>query len=160
MTNASAQATSPEMTVKLKDLLGPAGFLDRNQAAERQTSFWNSEPLQALAMVRPKSTEEVSAILTLCHKSGQPVRVIDGGPVAGAGPDCRTLALSFERMAAVAWCRGETLFGRTCRGLRPGDGAVATCPSELADTQTSWRAMEHKYTRCRQDFGQSRGGSS
>jgi FAD/FMN-containing dehydrogenase len=93
----------PELAAKLKDLLGPAGFLDRHQAAERQTSFWNSEPLQALALVRPKSTEEVSAILALCHKSGQPVRVIGGGtgPVAGAEPDCQTLALSLERMAVV-----------------------------------------------------------
>ena len=93
----------PELIARLKDLLGPAGFLDQDQAAERQTSFWNSQPLQALALVRPRSTEEVSAILALCYRFGQPVRVMGGGtgPVAGAEPDCRTIALSFELMAEI-----------------------------------------------------------
>jgi FAD/FMN-containing dehydrogenase len=117
VSNASAQSTRPELTARLKDLLGPAGFIDRHQAAERQTSFWNSEPLQGLALVRPKSTEEVSAILALCHKSGQPVRVIGGGTGPVAVPDCQTLALSFERMAAVAWCRQEQSCSQCIRHL-------------------------------------------
>lgn len=94
---------SQELTAKLRVLLGPSGFLDQHEAAERQTSFWNRDPLQALALVRPQTTQDVSTILRLCNEFAQPVRILGGGtgPVGGAEPDNQTLALSLERMNTI-----------------------------------------------------------
>lgn len=87
----------------LSSVLGPCGLLTRDVLASRATSLWNSQPISALAMVRPKTTSEVSAIMRLCHEASQEVVVIGGGtgPVAGGEPSADQIAISLERMNQI-----------------------------------------------------------
>ncbi len=55
------------------------------------------------AVVRPKTTEDVSALLRLCHREKVPVTTQGGmtGLVRGALPNANEIVLSMERMNAV-----------------------------------------------------------
>ena len=55
------------------------------------------------AVVRPRTTEEVSALLRLCHRHGVPVTTQGGmtGLVRGALPNADEIVLSMERMNAI-----------------------------------------------------------
>lgn len=94
-TNRLLQALSSE--------LGPCGLLSSDALGTRATSLWNSEPMSALALARPKTTAEVSTVLRLCHESSQEVVVVGGGtgPVAGAEPTANRIAISLERMNQI-----------------------------------------------------------
>jgi FAD/FMN-containing dehydrogenase len=81
--------------------LGPEGVLTGQDALDRAHSFW-SRLGAPLAVLRPRSTAEVSTILRLAAAAGQPVvpwggrtGLVDGAYAEGA------LALSLERMSAV-----------------------------------------------------------
>ncbi|MFZ5668654.1 MAG: FAD-binding oxidoreductase [Pseudomonadota bacterium] len=81
--------------------LGPGGVLTGEAAASRPRGPWTrlGEPL---AVLRPASTADVSAILALASGAGVPVTPWGGctGLVDGCLAD-GTLALSLERMAAI-----------------------------------------------------------
>src|SRR5437868_891397 len=55
------------------------------------------------AIVRPRTTEDVSALLRLCHREGVPVTTQGGmtGLVRGALPNANEIVLSMERMNSV-----------------------------------------------------------
>jgi FAD/FMN-containing dehydrogenase len=86
---------------QLREALGPDGVLTGEAAAQNAHSPWTrlGEPL---AVLRPRSTAEVSAILRLAHAAGQSVTPWGGrtGLVEGARAD-GALALSLERMNQV-----------------------------------------------------------
>jgi len=54
--------------------------------AGRASSYWNSEPTHATAIVYPRTTDEVSQVMAICYSNNQPVVVQGGltGCVAGA----------------------------------------------------------------------------
>ena len=85
------------------DIVGPQGFLTGEDVSSRSDSWPPTGGCQALAIIRPGDTEEVSEVLKLCHEHGQPVVTHGGmtGLVGGAkaGPD--EIALSLERMKDV-----------------------------------------------------------
>lgn len=56
-----------------------------------------------LAVVRPRTTQEISTLLRLCNENGQGVVPQGGmtGIVAGALPTAGTIALSLERMSGI-----------------------------------------------------------
>jgi FAD/FMN-containing dehydrogenase len=85
------------------DIVGSQGVLTGEDVSNRSDSWPPMGGCQALAIVRPGSTEDVSAVLKLCHELDQPVVTHGGitGLVGGAkaGPD--ELALSLERMKDV-----------------------------------------------------------
>ncbi len=71
--------------------------------AERATSYWNSAPMQARALVMPSSTQEVSAILRSCNNAGQSV-ITQGGLtncVEAVEPTRDDVVLSTEKMASI-----------------------------------------------------------
>jgi len=70
---------------------------------QRATSYWNSTPTQALALVRPRTTEEVSRAMGICHARRQPVVTQGGltGCVSGAVSAPDEIILSLERMNAI-----------------------------------------------------------
>jgi FAD/FMN-containing dehydrogenase len=84
-------------------VLGAAQVLDAATAAQRPSSFWDPAPLQARALLRPRSTAEVAAALKLCHAHGQAVVTHGGltGCVEGATSNADTIVLSLERMNAI-----------------------------------------------------------
>jgi FAD/FMN-containing dehydrogenase len=95
--------TVGDLLERIEAVVGAGGLLTGDAVAERQTGNWLPEPMRALAIARPRTTDEVSAVLALCHAVGQPV-VPQGGLTGLAegqisGP--HELALSTERMTDI-----------------------------------------------------------
>ncbi len=86
---------------ELKSVLGDAGVLDGERAAEAARSNW-SRLGTPRAVLRPSSTADVSHVLRLCHAAGQSIVPWGGktGLVEGANAD-GTFALSLERMNRI-----------------------------------------------------------
>lgn len=87
----------------LREIVGPANVLTGDDVRRRSVSWADHSPCQALAIVRPETTAEVSRVLAACHSAGQPVVPMGGltGLVRGcvAGPD--EVGVSLERMRAI-----------------------------------------------------------
>jgi FAD/FMN-containing dehydrogenase len=95
--------TVGDLLERIEAVVGPNGLLTGDTIAERQRGVMQREPMRALAIARPRTTDEVSAVLALCHAVGQPV-VPQGGLTGLAeghvsGPN--EIALSTERMTSV-----------------------------------------------------------
>ncbi|OEY66836.1 FAD-binding oxidoreductase [Marinobacter sp. X15-166B] len=92
-----------DLVMELQALLGPQGVLTGDDVRSRASTYWNPEPMQAAAILRPRSVAEVSACLRSCHERGMSVVPLGGntGLVEGTacGPD--GVMLSLERMAAI-----------------------------------------------------------
>ena len=75
----------------LIDIVGPDGVLTGDDVRARSVSWADHSPCQALAIVRPASTEQVSRVLAACNAARQPVVPMGGltglvrGCVAGPG---------------------------------------------------------------------------
>ncbi|MFP6808672.1 MAG: FAD-binding oxidoreductase [Pseudomonadales bacterium] len=101
-------ATPSDLVRQLESLLGEKGIYYGERLKERRfpgatvigTDGGSFEPL---ALVRPTSTEEVSAILKLCHEADQPVVPHGGltGLVEGTTSNNKEIAISLERMNKV-----------------------------------------------------------
>ena len=71
-------ANNSELLRRIEAIVGAAGILSGNGLAGRSAGIWSGKALQALALVRPKTTAEVSRVMRLCHAAGQVV-VVAGG---------------------------------------------------------------------------------
>ena len=89
----------------LREALGGEveAVLDPSRIAERPSSYWDARPMQAAALARPRSTEEIAKVLALCHARGQAVVTHGGltGCVEGAIAGGDAVVLSLERMSAI-----------------------------------------------------------
>lgn len=93
----------PDILTVLRSLLGEDAVLDRHALGMRARNHWDAGPLVARALVRPRSTKEVSEVMQLCHARGQNV-VIHGGLTGVCDGDravSEDLILSLERMTAI-----------------------------------------------------------
>ncbi len=93
-----------ELLAELKAVVGDAGYLAGEDMAEKYRVDWiKSRDARPALVLRPATTEEVSAILRLCHQAGQPVTPQGGltGLVAAAAPMDGEIALTLERMNAI-----------------------------------------------------------
>src|SRR3954451_7358796 len=86
---------------ELTAALGADAVLTGEAAAERATSPWTRLGTPR-ALLRPKTTEEVSTALRICHAAGAPVSAWGGktGLVSGARAEGE-IALSLDRMNAI-----------------------------------------------------------
>ena len=78
-------------------------MLDASAVSDRATSFWNSAPMQAKAMLLPSSSDEVAEILGHCNKAGQSV-ITHGGLtncVTAVEPGLGDIVISTERMKGI-----------------------------------------------------------
>ena len=88
---------------QLAEIVGRDALLTGDDVRSRGVSWADHSACQALALVRPASTDEVSRILAACHAVGQPVVPMGGltglvrGCVAGPGET----GLLFERMNRI-----------------------------------------------------------
>jgi len=89
---------------ELVAICGEANVLDQTALSNRYHHIWKmDEPLQAAAVVLPSTTEEVAAIMGLCHQHRQEV-VVHGGLtnlVGGTETQAHQLVLSLEKMNAI-----------------------------------------------------------
>jgi FAD/FMN-containing dehydrogenase len=90
-----------DLIAKLKAALGPNGVLTGAEAAEKATGGWSKLGTPKVVL-RPASTEEVSAALKLCHAAGEGVVPWGGktGLVEGGEADGH-IALSLDRMNKI-----------------------------------------------------------
>ncbi|PHZ84672.1 FAD-binding oxidoreductase [Paremcibacter congregatus] len=87
----------------LQERFGEKAVLTAHQIAERATGYWNSSPMTAKALLRPKTTAEVSAILKICHAHDQSVFTHGGltSCVQGTKTGENDVIISLERMNSV-----------------------------------------------------------
>ena len=109
---AAMAAASParylngHMSVALKNelraIVGEQGMLEGAAVRERAATLWHGR-VDAELLVRPRSTEQVSAVLRLCHARGQPVVTHGGltGLVNGADANANDIVLSLESMNSI-----------------------------------------------------------
>ena len=87
----------------LRARLGDDAVLVGEEVAGRACHVWDARPLQALALVRPSGTEQVSAVLNACHAAGCGVVTHGGTTGLAGGIDSapHEIVLSLERMRAI-----------------------------------------------------------
>jgi FAD/FMN-containing dehydrogenase len=86
---------------ELRNTLGSGAVLSGDDIDARYHHDPAGNPVpKPRAVVRPKTTEDVSALLRLCHREGVPVTTQGGmtGLVRGALPNADEIVLSMERM--------------------------------------------------------------
>jgi len=83
--------------------LGNSAVLLGDDVTARATSYWDSSPNQALAIIRPETTEQVSAVLKICHQHKQSVVFAGGltGLVEGAVATNNDIMMSLEKMNQI-----------------------------------------------------------
>ena len=92
------------LLARLLDILGPNAVVVGEELASRPASWTRpNEPCAAAALVRPRSTEEVSAVLAACHAAGRAVVPRGGATGLVDGILCAPgdIALSMERMTGI-----------------------------------------------------------
>lgn len=113
----------------IEAIVGPEGIVERQEAQKRPTRFGEGEPSLVEAIVRPKNTDEVSHVMTLCHEAGQAIIPVGGNTnlvgstIAAVGE----IQLSTERMVSIEEI--DTM-GRT---ITVQSGAILQVVQEAAD---------------------------
>ena len=94
---------STDIVASLAQIVGPSNVIAGSELAERATSYWDSTPTNALALVTPTTTTQVSEILKCCHATGQTVVTQGGltGCVEGCIAEGSDVILSLEKMNAI-----------------------------------------------------------
>ncbi|HEY4342544.1 MAG TPA: FAD-binding protein, partial [Steroidobacteraceae bacterium] len=102
----------PGLLADLRAVVGESGVL--TGAAVHERADVNGHMPRASALVRPASTEQVSAVMRLCHGRRQSVVTHGGrsGLVEGTATTEHELILSTERMNAI---ERVDVMGRTMR---------------------------------------------
>jgi FAD/FMN-containing dehydrogenase len=89
---------------QLKSTLDLSGLVLGAAISDKYFADWSgAKPCPPAALLKPKSTDELSAIMALCHQHNQPVVVQGGltGLAGGATPQKGEFAISLERMSAI-----------------------------------------------------------
>ena len=82
---------------------GAASVTNSDQLAERATSYWDSSPTEAKALLHLTSTEQVSRAMKICAEQNQTVVVQGGltGVVEGAVSTADDIIISLQRMNKI-----------------------------------------------------------
>lgn len=89
---------------QLKAIVGPSGFREGDDIDLKNfKDLMGARKARPPLLLRPSSTEEISAILRCCHAAGQAIAPQGGmtGLVSAAAPLENEIALSFERMKQI-----------------------------------------------------------
>ncbi len=88
---------------RIRDIVGENGVLTGEDASSRPADWTGMTKCGAHAVVRPRSTEELAALMALCHAAKQPVVPAGGltGLVHGTDATEADFQISFERMRAI-----------------------------------------------------------
>src|SRR3546814_6735294 len=71
---AMAASVDPTLIEKIRTIVGPNGVLTGEDVSGREPGFFMTR-IDADAIVRPETTEEISQILALCNSVGQPIEI-------------------------------------------------------------------------------------
>ena len=89
---------------RLSDIVDKNTLVTADDISEKYSADWSgADPCKPAALLKPKSTDELSQIMALCHEYNQPVVVQGGltGLAGGATPQAAEVAISLERMAGI-----------------------------------------------------------
>jgi FAD/FMN-containing dehydrogenase len=88
---------------KLREMLGDDAIVAGSAVSTHAANYWDPSPLQAKALVRPKSTAQVSQVMQLCHAAGQSVVVHGGltGVCSGDRSTAQDIVLSLLRLNKI-----------------------------------------------------------
>ena len=89
---------------RLSDVVDKNTLVTADDISEKYSADWSgADPCKPAALLKPKSTDELSQIMALCHEYNQPVVVQGGltGLAGGATPQAAEVAISLERMAGI-----------------------------------------------------------
>lgn len=88
---------------RLIELFGESSVLTGDAVRSRATGYWDPAPMAAKAIVTPRSTQDVSKVMKLCHEMRQTVVVLGGltGGVKAANTSPDDIGLSLECMDKV-----------------------------------------------------------
>lgn len=94
------------MSKLLSDLItivGPEGVLRGEDVSQRSVDWFTGAPCRAMAIVRPRSTEQLSKVMALCYQADQPVVTHGGmtGIVHGGVATPEELVVSLELMNKI-----------------------------------------------------------
>lgn len=93
-----------DLLEQLKAIVGPAGYRAGEDIDHKNYKDWmGARAIRPPVLLRPSSTEQVSAVLSACHAHGQAIAPQGGmtGLVSAAAPQENEIALSLERMKQV-----------------------------------------------------------
>lgn len=87
----------------IENIVGARNVVLGEALANRPVSYWDSSSTEALALVMPSSTQEVSGIMQVCQEHGQSIVTQGGctGCVQGAEADGKDIILSMERLTDI-----------------------------------------------------------
>jgi FAD/FMN-containing dehydrogenase len=89
---------------QLKASVDSSSLILGDDISDKYFADWSgAEPCPPAALLKPKTTDELSAMMALCHEHSQPVVVQGGltGLAGGATPQNGEFAISLERMSAI-----------------------------------------------------------
>jgi len=88
---------------RLRSSLGFDTVLTGAEVSSRSSGIWRQDTIQAKALIRPRTTEEVGTALAICHEFGQSVVPHGGltGLVKSAITEPDDVVLSLERMNQI-----------------------------------------------------------
>ncbi|MFG6667689.1 FAD-binding oxidoreductase [Halomonas sp. HNIBRBA4712] len=88
---------------ELEGIVGSNGVLLGDDVAQRSVDWFTKAPCEAMAIVRPKNTEQLSQVMAACHAARQPVVTHGGltGVVHGAVASPNELVISLELMNQI-----------------------------------------------------------
>lgn len=94
--------TDPLLLDKLRAIVGDSGVLTGDAVSSRYPGYF-MRCIEADAIIRPRTTAEIAAILKACNEAGQPVVVQGGmsGWVRATQTQPGEIILSMERMAQI-----------------------------------------------------------
>ena len=92
-----------ELLQDIETVVGPGGVLTGGDVAARPAAWLRHDPMVAKAIVRPRTTAEVSKVLGRCHAEGQTVVALGGNTnlVDSTLTNDDDILLSMERMTAI-----------------------------------------------------------
>ena len=88
---------------ELQSIVGEKGVLTGDAVSSRSAGIWRADTIQARAIIRPRNTAEVSAVMKACHAAGQSVVAHGGltGLVEAQITAPEDVVVSLERMTAI-----------------------------------------------------------
>ena len=94
---------SDTLIAQLRSIVGDTGLVQGEAITARMIHVWRQEPIRAMVIVRPGSSDEVAAVLKLCHAANQSVVTHGGltGLVQGCNCTEQDMVLSLERLNRI-----------------------------------------------------------
>ena len=112
-----------DIVAKLTRELGPDAVVTGDEVRTRSTGWMRPGPNLAKALVRPRSTEEVSKILRICHEAHQPV--VPQGGLTGLVGGARSRVQLLRQPSAEAQTAGLRKVARELDVERVVEGVAA-----------------------------------